>query len=747
MANKRVSELAAITAPSLVSGDLFLLADVVAHESKKLTLQDLGTYLLTTPGTIANLSGSLFGTASAALFSVTASHVTSVQTASYALTASFALNGGTGGSTDSASWASRSLSSSIADYALSTGNVVLADSASIANSALFSATASYVYYSGNDNGTVFNSIVSQIASTSTSSISSSWASASFQAISASYADTVGVIDSSSYALSSTSASHAVVSDFATFANSASVGLVVTYSFQSSASWASHSLSSDITTFASFSISASYAPSTAVASTVFYPKGVYSAITQSNSKGQLDIVTVTPTSGLLSTSSVEAMGTIVAYYTSSIILNETVDLYILDRTTGDITLLDSTPIFVNIQGQYGNISASVEATVRGFLTGSISGSVSGSFTGSVSGSDASGSLDGAITGSVSASYSGFLTGSISGSVSTALSGAIKFPYSLMGQTALMGSYLVYVTASSSKINLESTRLTRFSFTSTAGTFTVSAGGPVVFTTDTLSDLLSYTVAGPTTAVGSASQVVAAGPENIIALQATSSTSNLRFVWTLTGLQYLDCTNNANITDLGGMPRAIVTMSLSNCNLSTLNSLAATSASILDVSNNQISTVNFLAPSMSYLNLSNNLFTSMPTPLPYGLLYLLCDDSQITTMGGAPFDLPDTIISMSFNSNTSLASWLTPLPVDLKWFSCNTNAALTSLPSFLICPSCSYLDISNGAFTDVAVDTICSELVTNAQNSGSLNIQGNVATYLPSTNTNLTTLSDRAWSLTI
>jgi hypothetical protein len=67
------------------------------------------------------ITGSLFGTSSWASNAISASAATSITftppTASYALTASFALNGGTGGSSVSASWASSSISASFATTA------------------------------------------------------------------------------------------------------------------------------------------------------------------------------------------------------------------------------------------------------------------------------------------------------------------------------------------------------------------------------------------------------------------------------------------------------------------------------------------------------------------------------------------------------------------------------------------------------------------------------------------------------
>lgn len=757
MANRRVSELAADTNPQ--PGDLLLLSDVAAYESKKLTLADLKTFVLAG----GSITGSLSGTASYANHALIADTVLD-PSASYALTASFALNGGTGvGNVASSSWASQSLSSSYSTYAVSTGNVVQADSASLAYAAQYAGTASYLYYSGGNNGKVQTAV---IALTATTAVSASWASSS---ISASYVNIIGTVASASHA------------NYADTAGTALIGIIT--NVQSSASWASHSLDSEFASTADqasnaiFAITASYSFGDGSA---LYSKGVYLALTQSRASGQLDIVNINPISNQYVMSSVEAIGTVIAYYTSSIILDESVSLYVLDRNTGVTTLLDSTPIYVNIQGQYSSITASMNAYavganitgsitgstigyINGLLTGYLTSSFTSSFTGSVGGSDASGSMSGSMTGSVngnlSGSYTGSVTssisaifngqiqGSVTGSVSALLSGSIKFPFSLMGQTLMTGSYTIYVSASSN-IGLEPTRLTRFNITSTAGDFSISSGGNPIFTTDNTASLFSYTIAGPTTLVGSASQVVAAGPANILALQATSSLiSTLYYPWTLTNLKYLDCNSNSSMNNIGWMPTSIVTMSLNNCNLSTLPSLIGTSASILNVNTNYITSIDTLPASMSYLDVSYNPITNMPATLPYGLTDLYCNSTNIAIMPGSPFKLADSIVSMSFNGNFGLVTWLSTLPTGLISFSCNYNSILTALPTIPVYVT--YLDVSNNALpATTAIFNICSQLAGYSAIGGTLNISGNPGvpgSLLPATSNDLATLVGRGWTI--
>jgi hypothetical protein len=119
------------------------------------------------------------------------------------------------------------------------------------------------------------------------------------------------------------------------------------------------------------------------------------------------------------------------------------------------------------------------------------------TGSVGGSPASGSISGSMSGSVNGEFNGFLRGSITGSVSTLLSGSIKFPFNLMGQTniPIIGinpeSIRVFLTASSNKIGLEATRLSKYNISTQNGTFTVNAGVPLQLTTTDPLNSITFT----------------------------------------------------------------------------------------------------------------------------------------------------------------------------------------------------------------------------------------------------------------
>lgn len=729
MANKRVSELAADTSPQ--PNDLLLLADVEAFESKKLTLADLATFILSG----GKITGSLSGTASYALHAFiadVAAFVSSSVSASFATTASFALNGGTGGNSISSSWASSSISASFATYAKTTGTVTQSISASFSSNANHANTASYLVYSGYNNGMVSAAIIAATATFATNAgssgtaINASSASWAVNSISASYVNLVNIA----------SASHALYADTA---GTAVVGITV--NVQSSASWASQSLSSSLS---QNSISSLFAQSASFAtpSPAAQQQGIFSAITQSSQVSQIDSVNVVPY--FLSptpTAFVEVAGTIVAYYTSSVILNENVYLYVIDRFTGVTSLLDSTPIYVNIQGQYSSITASL------VNVNAVGASLTGSFTGSFTGSNAtSGVISGSMSGSLSGSFNGQLSGLITGSVSTLLSGSIKFPFNLMGQTGVNTinlnpeSLLVFITASSNKISIEPTRLSKFNISTKNGQFSIGSGDPLQLTTVVPSDIIAF---GTSTSQfnASASQMLAAGSASFItSMNISSLTSGVKYIWTLPNLQNLTLTNNFYVGDIKGMPTSIVTMSIQNGSIGSLYPLNNTSASILICSLNLLTGLPSLPATMSYINCSQNNIVALPNPLPYRITTLLANNNFIST---TPTTLPSTLVSMSISFNTPLNSWVAAFPSSLQWLDISFCPNLTSVPS--MGTNMKYLNFQACGLTDPAQFSIVSSLVSNAQVSGSLNLLGNALITTPATITNIGTLQTRGWTV--
>jgi len=802
MANKRVSELAPITVVDLTAADLLLLADVTAHESKKLTLADLSSYILSG----GNLTGSLNGTASWAINTVSASFSPPTVSSSFAISASTALRSISSSYSAAATSASYSLSSSFTQTASYVLSQTVA-SASFANFAGLANSASFLIYAGVPNGTSSFSLLALTASFAlnggggSGSISSSFAATSSQAQTSSYlqynvfrgngtASLAIRSQTSDFADSSTSASHADVADIAL------VG--ITTNFQSSASWASSSISASYAQNATTAVTALTASFLiGDASTTQY--GVFTAITQSITSSQVDVVTLN-SSGLM-TASFDVKGTLTIPFTASVALSESVTLHLLNRTTGVDQVLDMTPIYYfvgntstfvgTISGSFigsvigtvtgsvigsitGSTSGTVTGSVNGQTTGSINGSITGSITGSISGSNfgtgsidgsvtasltgtvtgsvngtltgsfngqSTGSINGVTTGSISGSVTGSMNGIMTGTITNQISGSFTMNFGMMASSVLLADdYMLYVTASSNKISFSPNRLSRFGVDVNIGTLSVSVGEPLAFYTDN-PDFITFFSLGGGPFVDTATNMAITGSDQILQVDLSGVNGGAHNVWTMTSMFYISGSNATGLTSVSGMPSSLLTMSFQTSSLSSLKRLDNTSIKRLYVANSSLSRLPLLPDSMSngYINCSQNAITTLPATLPVGLKELYCDANSIV---GPPASFPSSVVSMSFSSNTNLSGWLTTLPSSLVWFWVRDNPSLVNLPT--IPPLVKYLDASYNNLSAVVQDSSCADLVTNGLLSGSLDIRGNAA-LLPVTLTRIATLQSRAWTV--
>lgn len=308
MANKRISELAPITAVELVQQDLFLLADVSAHESKRLTVDDLETYFLSTGDFF---TGSFYGTASWALKAITASYINGVDSASYAKTSSWAFNIATA---IAATYATSALSSSYAktssyaitaSYAL-TSSVQLSTYTTWADNAK---TASFLLYTGIPNGTASFSISSSYAKTSSYANTSSYA-------------LNGVIPKSSYDISCSWASRSLRSEYSL--NSYTTDYLTWYPGVNNGT-------------------ASYAMATGITPGVRTNYGVHKATYQDLLQATIDCVNITPSIDGFSSSSIEALGTVFLPFTTSVVVDGLLKLFSLDKWSGITQSIDSSSI--------------------------------------------------------------------------------------------------------------------------------------------------------------------------------------------------------------------------------------------------------------------------------------------------------------------------------------------------------------------------------------------------------------------
>lgn len=131
MSNKRVSELTPLASVDVAPDDLFLITDISALESKKITAADLETYILS--------NGSITGTITHAILADTASYIDPnkvglIPSASYSISSSYSTNG---------YWAKYSDTASYINAANIDGAVP---------SSSYSQTASFLLYTGIYNG-------------------------------------------------------------------------------------------------------------------------------------------------------------------------------------------------------------------------------------------------------------------------------------------------------------------------------------------------------------------------------------------------------------------------------------------------------------------------------------------------------------------------------------------------------------------------------------------------------------------
>lgn len=320
MANKRVSELVQVTAGELQASDLLLLADVSANESKKLTLQDIGSYLLSS----GNITGSFYGTASYALVAKSASYAPSIGSASYSSTSSWSWNCLTASNTLIAEVADFSVQTTYAissSYA-ATSSVQSVISSSFADNAR---SASFLRYIGTPNGTSSYSIYSKTASFSLTVES---------ALTASY------VLSSSFSLSS---SISRTSSYLGYTSGVSNG-TSSYSILSNranTSSLSNSSSYLIYTPGVPNGTASYAMNSEMLS-IRLNHGMYKALVQSTTASIIDI-TFPPTVYTEKSSSVQSVGTVIIA-SGSIVDTGFINLITLDRWSGITKSLDSTFIY-------------------------------------------------------------------------------------------------------------------------------------------------------------------------------------------------------------------------------------------------------------------------------------------------------------------------------------------------------------------------------------------------------------------
>jgi hypothetical protein len=661
--NQLLTQLVELTAPEVQPNDIFLIVDISANESKKIQAYDLALWL--------NASGSLY-----AIYAVNAD------------TASYILGSEVHGTVISSSYSNKSSLSDTASFAL------LANSSSYALTASFamsgsggatSITASYLLYSGVPNGTASYAITSFTSNTAQNAIFLLYNSGSNNG-------------TASYAITTQNVQHSTTSDTASYVAG---GPTATASY---ALYAQQSApgSSSYLIFSSTNGTSSYAMAAQVIANIMANYGIFLAYTQSVNMAQLDDVDILWSTAAEAITPIEAMGTVIVPFTSSVPTNGIVYLSAMDRNTGFQTLLDSTPISVNVpiiytwDNQYA-------------------------------------------------------------------SGTIETPFSLMGQSSFYGSYMLFV-SSSNNIKIEPTRTVRFKISSQSDTVNSYVNVPLslsVFPSSSVVFTFTSTDGGPFTDYITGLFYTMSFNKQIFTLDAINQgLTSMYYYWTLNSVTESNFSNNP-LSILSGVPNSLTSLSCSNCSLasfytfqsSSLSTLSCdgnfltslpnfpTSMSYINCSNNNLTSLN-LPLTLSYLNCSLNQLTSLPSVLPSGSYTFLADNNQIQVL---PSALPDTIVTMSMNNNTSLLNFsLTPLPAQLGYLSFNNCPNIGSLPS--IPTGVLYLSLQSCSLNSTVLENITANLASSSLSasmiSGTVDIRGNGAPDSTALN-NLQTLINNGW----
>jgi hypothetical protein len=628
MANARITELAPITSAELQQTDLFVLADVSAHESKKLSIQEFENFLITD---IDFFTGSFYGTAS---WATSASWVAIQDTASYAETSSVAYNAIDAISASYAKSASYSYSGSYvltASYAL-TSSVILSYSSAYAQ---YSNTSSYLIYTpGTFNGTASFAVTSSNARTASFAVTSS------NARTASYAINGGVINKGSYNITTSWAS---ASKEATNATSSRTSSYLLYTGIPNGT-------------------ASYALTSQTPPNVRINYGIFKKQVQSSTASIIDNIAFNSSIDGYYSSSICAVGSVVLPATSA----GTINLIALDKWSGITQSLDS---------------ASISSTVT--------------------------------------------------------MGDLKIPFTLMGDGPMSSSQFVYVIATGG-VTLDG-RSVKFDVTSFANSVEISNSELRNFKTYPTAALMTYTSSAVLYGPEDYTAMMAHGANTITEINATNNgLTQLKYVYSLTNLLKLKCSNNTYLTDIGGMPNLLAELYCGACGLRRIAPLEYTALTIFDCSSNLLTSLPSLPSTLTYLKCNTNYLTSLPT-LSNAITSLYADYNLLSTI----LTYPSSLITMSISNNLYLSSLgFVGFPSGLTYLNCN-HTSLTNIPT--LPAGMLYVNVSYCNMTQAALETICGTLVTSALNNGTLNISYNNG-YNVTTAGYITTLQGRGWTVT-
>ena len=198
----------------------------------------------------------------------------------------------------------------------------------------------------------------------------------------------------------------------------------------------------------------------------------------------------------------------------------------------------------------------------------------------------------------------------------------------------------------------------------------------------------------------------------------------------------------MTYLGGIPTNCVTMSAAFCSLTELPDLSSGSLKYANFQGNNIVANLALPPTMSYLNVAGNYYVNLPNSLPAGMNTIIADRTGIIY---TPLTIPDSLVTMSFNSCPNLSAWLAPtFPASLTYLDTGVSPISnlpTSIPSSL-----QWVNIANCQLSPVVIGNMAAGLVSNGLNNGYLAFLNNPDSGSAfNITTNVNTLISRGWTV--
>lgn len=651
MPNKRVSQLVELTTAEVQPDDLFLIIDTSARESKKIQAQDVIAFL--------NASGS-----------ITAIH------AELADTASYLLPGGINWTVPSSSFSTTAISAAFATHASTSDTSI---------SASYARTASWAINAINGGTT--------LSTGSTYPITSSWANNVVLAKSSSFLIYAGFPNgTASYAIR---AGSSITADSASFLIGGVTVVTASYALV-----AGTSNNVDIANTASYLIfspnngTASYALVAQVAQHKLNDFGLFKALSQDDYNASLDNVTISSSLGTAQETLIQAFGSAVLSYTTSVDNLAAVDLILVDRFTG--------------------FSASLDTIKLSFNSTPV--------------------LD---------------------QWNTLMTASVRIPFFLGGQGPLFGNYYIAVTSSAQNLKIDDARTVKFTFTSFADYVTASVDQAVDFYYAPGSTPVTFSSFAGGPFYGDLTSILATGSSNIKTMNmASSSITDLRFTWKCYNLTDFSCSKNLSLTSLDyNFPITMSRLYCATCSLTNIVDIDTTGMTIFDCSVNDLIELPALPDSLVFLKCSSNPIATLPS-MPTSLTSLYANDTDITsvtlyntslltgsfsncslsTVAGPPFGIKKLVVS----NNLSLTSLPDLSPTSMSWLDASTCNLLT-LPSMSY--SMSFIDISsNSSLPNTQVTTCTNQLVADAQVSGTFVALGYGAAYVVPFYANLFTLQN-------